>query len=116
MDKYFATNSKESIQITFDGEENTVYNGITDWLYEEEIFLHSTALFWSPSENKLAYVKFNDSNVDYYMFPIYDGTQYNYVNKIRYPKADAKNPIVKVFIYDSVRGSTRGLEPPVGLT
>lgn len=103
----FFDSQKNLIQLTNDGLENTIYNGITDWLYEEEILLQTNAMWWSPESSKLAYLKFNDSLVEYYHFPIYDGTPYGSLNKVRYPKPDTKNPKVSIYIYsDQTKNST----------
>ena len=60
MYKYF-DGIKETAQITIDGKENFVYNGITDWLYEEEIIGQTNALWWASDSLKIAFIKFNDT-------------------------------------------------------
>ncbi|MCF6183138.1 MAG: DPP IV N-terminal domain-containing protein, partial [Bacteroidales bacterium] len=50
----------KEIQITFDGENNKIINGIPDWVYEEE-FEFNKAYEWSPDGKKLAYIKFDES-------------------------------------------------------
>lgn len=90
----------KTLQITSDGLENTVYNGVTDWLYEEEILLQTNAIWWSPDSSKLAYIKFNDSLVEYYYFPIYDGSPYGSLNKVRYPKPDTRNPKASIYVFN----------------
>uniref|UniRef100_A0A915C542 Dipeptidylpeptidase IV N-terminal domain-containing protein n=1 Tax=Parascaris univalens TaxID=6257 RepID=A0A915C542_PARUN len=52
-----------ALPITFTGDAFS-YNGITDWLYEEEIFSSSKAVWWSPSGKYLAYASFDDRSVD----------------------------------------------------
>lgn len=104
--KQFFDGKKDSFQITADGKDSYIYNGITDWLYEEEILYQTNAMWWSPDSVKLAYIKFNDSQVEFYMFPIYDGSPYGYMNKIRYPKPDTHNPKATVYIYHTETGDT----------
>lgn len=111
MQNYF-NGDKASTQITNDGLDLYIYNGISDWLYEEEILYTTNAMWWSPDSTKLAYLKFNDTDVDFYMFPTYDGAQYGNLNKIRYPKPGSKNPIVKLFIYLTTSNKTVELEVP----
>lgn len=55
------TNGTET-QVTTDGERNKIINGANDWVYEEE-FSFSICFFWSPNGDKIAYYKFDESNV-----------------------------------------------------
>ena len=53
------------IQRTFDGSE-TVYNGWASWVYYEEIFGRPSrykAFWWSPDSRKLAFYRFDDTEV-----------------------------------------------------
>ncbi len=107
MDKFFTLGQTNSLRVTTDGDQGTIYNGITDWLYEEEVLYQSNAIWWSPDSTKFAYLKFNDSLVDYFAFPVYDGSQYDHMNRIRYPKPNMANPIVRAYVYNTVgEGST----------
>jgi hypothetical protein len=112
----FYEGDRNSIQITFDGKDKTIYNGLSDWLYEEEILYQSSAMWWSPDSSKLAYIKFNDSKVEYYAFTMYDSSQYGQVNKIRYPKPDTPNPSAAVYIYNTEAGDTTKLSVPKTVT
>ena len=49
--------------LTTSGEPGTVYHGVADWLYEEEILGASRALWVSPDQTHLAFLSFNDSKV-----------------------------------------------------
>lgn len=100
MEGYF-DGSKDSIKITNDGKDSFVYNGITNWLYEEEILYQTNAMWWSPKSINLAYIKFNDTHVKFYEFPIYDGSPYGNFNRVRYPKPDTQNPFARVYIYNT---------------
>lgn len=100
MEKFF-DGQKDASQITTDGSEKTIYNGITDWLYEEEILLSSNAMYWSENSRYLAYIKFDDSNVQVFDMPIYDSNNYPQMGSMRYPKVGSQNPTVDIFIYDT---------------
>ena len=50
--------------MTVTGEPGTLYNGVSDWLYEEEILAQSPAIFLSSKATKIAYMSFNDSTVE----------------------------------------------------
>ena len=111
MEKFF-DGLKDVTQVTFDGENDVIYNGVTDWLYEEEIVHDSNAMWWSPDNLKLAFVKYNDSLVSSYSIPIYDGNAYNSMNTIKYPKPGSVNPTVAVYIYNTEIGDLLKLTVP----
>ncbi|KAJ7405614.1 dipeptidyl peptidase 4-like protein [Pitangus sulphuratus] len=100
----------ESEAITQNGEENKIFNGIPDWVYEEEMFGTNSALWWSPNGNFLAYAVFDDTEVPVIEYSFYseDTLQYPKTIRIPYPKAGTTNPIVRFFIVD-----TRSLPNPV---
>ncbi len=90
--------SKQEIQITFDGEKNKIINGASDWVYEEE-FGFDKAYEWSPDGNKLAYYRFDESQVKEFGMPIY-GSLYPEYSTFKYPKAGERNSEVQILIYD----------------
>ncbi|XP_018327764.1 venom dipeptidyl peptidase 4 isoform X2 [Agrilus planipennis] len=91
--------SEEDTQITTDGSIGNVYNGVPDWVYEEEVFSSNKAFWFSPDGTKLAYAKFDDRNVPLMTIPVYGlpgdlNFQYTRAVQIRYPKAGTVNPTV----------------------
>lgn len=54
--------SKKSVAITSDGMKNSIINGITDWVYEEE-FAFVRAFDWSKDSKKVAFIRFDESEV-----------------------------------------------------
>ncbi len=48
-----------------------MFNGIADWVYEEEVLSESRALWFSPDGKNLAWVEFNDTSVDVMPLQIY---------------------------------------------
>lgn len=105
MTKFF-DGQKDASQVTTDGEPNKIYNGITDWLYEEEILQVINAMYWSSNSRFLAYIRFDDSEVEEFSVPVYDDTPYTFMNIIRYPKVDSTNPTAEVFVYDTEKKAT----------
>ncbi|XP_064020222.1 dipeptidyl peptidase 4 isoform X1 [Pogoniulus pusillus] len=93
----------EPVQITRSGEENKIFNGIPDWVYEEEMFGSHSALWWSPNGSFVAYAVFNDTEVPLIEYSFYseDTLQYPKIIRIPYPKAGATNPTVQLFIVDT---------------
>lgn len=57
-------------QVTKDGKFNEVLNGIPDWVYEEE-FGFNRAFDFSADSQMLAYIRFDESQVPMYSFPLY---------------------------------------------
>ncbi|XP_054237206.1 dipeptidyl peptidase 4 [Indicator indicator] len=98
-----ASPASEPVQITESGEENKIFNGIPDWVYEEEMFGTHSALWWSPNGSFVAYATFNDTEVPVIEYSFYseDTLQYPRTIKIPYPKAGATNPTVQLFIVDT---------------
>ncbi|OQV12471.1 Dipeptidyl peptidase 4 [Hypsibius exemplaris] len=98
-----------------DEKEVVIYNGIPDWLYEEEILSSDHAVWWSPDSRYLAYLEFNDTKVETFSFETYGGDSLTqqYVNntKIRYPKAGTTNPTVTLYILDPVNVAKTGRIP-----
>ena len=97
---YVTLSDMAESQITSDGKFNHIINGSTDWVYEEE-FSITKAFFWSPDSRRIAYLRFDESEVKEYSLQKWnDGALYpkNYVYK--YPKAGEKNSIVSVNIYE----------------
>jgi len=87
------------IQITLDGEFNKVINGSTDWVYEEE-FSFTKAFFWSPDSKKLAYYRFDESQVREYNMQVWNNGQlYPKDYKFKYPKAGEKNSEIQIWAY-----------------
>lgn len=87
-------------QITKDGKFNSIINGSSDWVYEEE-FSITKAFFWSPDSKKIAYIKFDESAVrEYNMQTWNDGALYPEDYKFKYPKAGESNSIVNVYFHD----------------
>ncbi|XP_014407942.1 dipeptidyl peptidase 4 isoform X1 [Camelus dromedarius] len=112
-----------SQRITWTGKKDVIYNGITDWVYEEEVFSAYSALWWSPNGTFLAYAQFNDTEVPLIEYSFYsdESLQYPKTVRIPYPKAGAVNPTVKFFVVDTstlspnVNATSRQIVPPASV-
>ena len=76
------------------------FNGVPDWVYEEEIFGDRFALWWAPDGEYIAYLSFDETGVETFTVPYYmDGQKtappYPKELKLRYPKVGSKNPTVE---------------------
>eukprot|EP00064_Thunnus_orientalis_P005679 superscaffoldBa00000568_g5693 len=88
-------------QVTYNGKENQIFNGIPDWVYEEEMYSSNQGLWWSPGGKHVAYVEFNDTEVPNIEYSWYGDNQYPSTVSIPYPKPGAPNPTVKLFVVDT---------------
>uniref|UniRef100_A0A7N9ARJ7 Dipeptidyl peptidase 4-like n=1 Tax=Mastacembelus armatus TaxID=205130 RepID=A0A7N9ARJ7_9TELE len=88
-------------QVTFNGMENLILNGIPDWVYEEEMFSSNQGLWWSPGGKYVAYAEFNDTEVHTIEYSWYGQNQYPSTVSIPYPKAGTPNPLAKLFVVDT---------------
>ena len=87
------------MQITVDGEENKIINGITDWVYEEE-FAFVRAFDWNKAGNKIAFIRFDETEVPEFSMDVYGKDLYPTEDTFKYPKAGEKNAEVSLFVYD----------------
>lgn len=98
----------EEKTITTDGKKNEIINGTTDWVYEEE-FGFTRAFEWNADGTKLAYIKFDESQVKQYNMQSW-GSLYPEDYIFKYPKAGEKNAIVEVFVYDVITQQTTKID------
>jgi dipeptidyl-peptidase-4 len=94
----YHTKDKTELQITTDGIKNKIINGATDWVYEEE-FAIVKGYQWSPIGNRIAWLRFDESEVPEYGMDMY-GSLYPERTTFKYPKAGEKNSIVDCYVYD----------------
>lgn len=107
-------------QVTKDGEYNKIINGTPDWVYEEE-FAYNSALTFSPDNKMIAYVKWDESEVPEFSFPVYKGlapeneqyTEYPGEYSYKYPIAGQVNSKVTVNTFDIFSKVTRTMELPI---
>jgi len=92
-------NSNEIIQITSDGEKNKIINGVTDWVYEEE-FGFVRAFDWNADSNKIAFIRFDETNVPEFSMDVYGTELYQTQQVFKYPKAGEANSEISLHIYN----------------
>jgi len=91
--------SGEITQVTIDGAQNKIINGSTDWVYEEE-FSITKAFEWSPKGTKIAFLKFDESNVRDFTMDYYYGDIYPSPYTFKYPKAGEDNSKLSLHMYE----------------
>lgn len=122
-DLYYKDSARsESIRLTVTGVTGVIFNGHTDWLYEEEILNSNKALWFSPDGSHLAYLQINCSAVDVQSWNRYgeyyniSNNQYPALETIRYPKPGTRNPVATLHVVnlhqnvDNIR--VRHIKPP----
>jgi dipeptidyl-peptidase-4 len=95
----FDLKTKQTKQLTFDGEKNRIINGITDWVYEEE-FGFVRAFEWSPEGTHIAFLRFDETEVPEYSMPIYGEDLYPTLQTFKYPKAGENNAVVSLHLIE----------------
>ncbi|XP_054831748.1 inactive dipeptidyl peptidase 10-like [Eublepharis macularius] len=100
---YQADVSSRAKRITSSGHKGAVFNGISDWLYEEEILQTSSAHWCSPDGLQLAYLTINDSLVPRMELPQFLGGNYPTSWHYPYPKAGQPIPSVQLFVVNLSR-------------
>ncbi len=88
--------SETEIQITIDGEYNKIINGAPDWVYEEE-FGFTKAFAWSPDSKRIAFYRFDETNVRQFNMTLYESL-YPEWYKYKYPKAGEENAVVEIWV------------------
>ncbi|XP_041663100.1 inactive dipeptidyl peptidase 10-like [Cheilinus undulatus] len=111
---YYKTDVQSSSwRLTSSGQEGVVFNGIADWLYEEEVLHSQASHWWSPDGSRLAYLTLNDTLVPTMLLPRFTGSLYPRGKEYPYPKMGQMNPTVRLYVV-TVDGSsiTTELRPP----
>lgn len=101
---YVELKANKAHQVTHDGKWNHIINGSADWVYEEE-FSMAQAFSWSPDGNKIAFLRFDESEVPEFNMQMW-GALYPEDYKFKYPKAGEKNAEVSIHIHDLEAGKT----------
>ena len=102
-------NSSEVQAVTKDGKNNSIINGATDWVYEEE-FGFVKAFEWSTDGDRLAYIRFDESEVKEFTMTLHHNKDYPHYETFKYPKVGEKNAEVTVHMYDLTSKSKKEAE------
>lgn len=84
--------------ITTDGQMNKIINGASDWVYEEELGV-VRGYEWAPDSKKIAFYRFDESEVKEYTLNYYNDGVYPEPYTFKYPKVGEKNSVVDLYIY-----------------
>lgn len=107
------------LPVTTDGKVNEIINGVPDWVYEEE-FATSSSMTWSPDNLQLCFIRYDESRVRMFSFPLYESAcrpnkeyaLYPGDFTYKYPVAGELNSVVSVHSYDVETRKTKRIELP----
>lgn len=105
---------KTEVPITTDTNTD-IFNGIADWLYEEEFGI--TRLFaFSPDSKMVAFVRLNETGVPAFEWQMMLGSgvqgSYPELYSLRYPRAGEQNAKASVCVYDIHYKSIKTMQLP----
>lgn len=103
--RFINENGNDVRRLTYNGINGVIYNGVPDWVYEEEVLHGASALWFSPDGSMLVYATFDDRNVKEMLYSHYGDPgnikdQYPTEMKLKYPKPGTPNPVVTVTLVD----------------
>lgn len=102
--------SGKIIPLTRDGSQ-TIINGTTDWVYEEEFHLRD-AFSWSPDGKKIAYLQFDASGIGVYHMINTTDSIYPRIIPVQYPKVGTTNSACLLGVVLTTTGETRWMQVP----
>ncbi len=97
------------LKITNDGLKNHIINGVTDWVYEEELG-YVRAFEWNADGTSLAFLRFDETNVPEFSMTVYGDDLYPKTNTFKYPKAGEENSKVTLQVFDLATKETNKIE------
>ena len=100
----------QRVQLTNDGS-NTIVNGTSDWVYEEELDLRD-GFRWSPDGRRIAYWQFDTSGVGSFTLVNNTSGRYPTTTTIPYPKVGTTNSAVRVGVVTVDGGETQWMQAP----
>ncbi len=98
-------------RVTTDGKTNAIINGASDWVYEEEFEL-VRAFEWSPDGARLAFLRFDETEVPEMTMEMYRGGMYPEEVTFKYPKVGEKNAVVTAWIYELASARKTAVDLP----
>lgn len=108
------------VQVTKDGKFGSIINGKADWVYEEE-FVTNRSFDFNADGTMLAWIRYDESQVPQFSFPMYKGmvpemeqyAEYPGAYEYKYPIAGQPNSRVTVHTFDIKSRATRQIRLPL---
>ncbi len=97
-------------QITLDGGAvNRIRHGVGSYVYLEE-FAVASPVWWSPDGSKLAWMRYDESEVDDYFLQLDQLKTFSTVLTEAYPHPGAHNPVADLMVHDVASGVTTRMD------
>lgn len=101
---------KKEFAVTTEGSvASRIKYGVASWVYGEELGVRE-AMWWSPDATKLAFYRFDESQVKDYFLQLDQTKVQDVLDTEAYPKAGAPNPIVSLLVFDLATKQTITVE------
>jgi dipeptidyl-peptidase-4 len=97
-------------QISADGSAaGRIRNGVGSYVYLEE-FSVSSPVWWSPDGRKLAWMRYDETQVEDYFLPLDQTRTLSRVLTQAYPHPGAHNPVADLMVHDLDTGATARMD------
>lgn len=102
----------DDTRLTDTGVPGVIYNGVPDWLYQEEVLPRPQAIWPSPDGTHILYATFNDTRVSTLEFPWFNtpgqegagprsmSRSFPPSRSVRYPRPGWPNPEVELWVME----------------
>jgi dipeptidyl aminopeptidase/acylaminoacyl peptidase len=99
------------VPVTNDGDNELVFNGVTDWIYEEEVFGGVESFVWNNDCSQVAWLRLDDTQVNVYRYEEYDAdSPYPIPVNIRIPTPGYANPTPSVHVYSVAANKVKNID------
>jgi len=97
-------------QVTTDGGQAArIRNGVGSYIYLEE-FNVSQPVWWSPDGKKLAFMRYDETQVDDYFLQLDQTKMFSTMLTQAYPYPGKTNPVADLMVYDVATGATTKMD------
>lgn len=112
---YIENIALEKVKQITKNKEEFIFNGMTDWVYEEDVLIDNKLFWWSPDQKNLIYAKIDnnytfDYHIDYLIKkdtnlsesnPLNNKSNFYYptIYNIKYPLTGTNIPRISIFNY-----------------
>lgn len=97
-------------QVTTDGSQAArIRNGVGSYIYLEE-FNVSQPVWWSPDGKKLAFMRYDETQVDDYYLQLDQTKMFSTMLTQAYPYPGKTNPVADLMVYDVATGATTKMD------